>query len=104
MGIYQVLRAPRGALRLDPKHTAVDTTIGAREASPHLPPLPFRNGECVVVAALLSVVELSGQGHIGVLSHDDLFYYLGVSSSIGTYRKIYLDSSCGCDAFLLPVW
>ena len=47
MGIQQVLRGPRCALRLDPKHStaAVITTFGAREASPRLPPLPLRNGE-----------------------------------------------------------
>ena len=71
MGIHQVLSGPRGVLRLDPKQTAVVTTLDAREASPHLPPRPFRNGG--LVAALLSVVESSGQGHIGVLSHNNLF-------------------------------
>ena len=54
MGIHQVLCGPRGALRLGPKHTAVVTTTpGAREASPHLPPLSFRNEEFSVVAPLL---------------------------------------------------
>ena len=47
MGIHQVLRGPRGALRLDPKHTAVVTTLGAREASPRPPPLPVGNGGLV---------------------------------------------------------
>ena len=70
MGIHQVLRGPRDALRLDPKHIAVVTTLGAREASPRLPPRPFRNGD----AALLSVVESSGQGHILVCSRTTISF------------------------------
>ena len=97
MVIHQVLRGPRDAPQLDLKHTAVVTTPCTREASPHLPPLPFRNGKFFAVAALLSMVESSGHGHIGLLSHDDLFYFLGFFDSIGTYKNIYLvDSSCGC--------
>ena len=44
MGIHQVLLGPRGALRLNTKQVVVVTTLDAREASPHLPPLPFRIG------------------------------------------------------------
>ena len=61
-----VARPPCAAFRSDLKKTAVAATLEAceaREASPHLPPLPIRN-EGLVVAALLSVVESTGQGHL----------------------------------------
>ena len=100
MAIHQVLRRPRGALRLDPKQTAVATTLNAREASPHLPPLPFRN-RGFVLAVLLSGVESSGQGHIGVLSISFNFQYFSTLSE-HTKNKT-MEYSGGCDTFLLPV-
>ena len=90
MGIHQVLRGPRGALRLDPKHTAVVTTPGAREASPRLPPLPFRNGELVSCYVAVGGRVEWPRPHFGVLSHNDLFQFLGFSNSIETQKKIYI--------------
>ena len=86
-GIHQVLGGPRGALRLDPKHTAVVTTLGSREASPRLPPLPFRNGELVYCCVAVDGRVEWPRPHFGVLSHNDLFHFLEFPNSIGASKQ-----------------
>ena len=57
------------------------------------------------MCVLLAVVESSCDGHVGVLSRATISCdrFEDFPTLIGAKKKIMVDSSGGCDTFLLPV-